>query len=228
MESDSVTISTFRIKDSAILLIYALLTALPVWYLTAYLVSPLRRVPGPFLAGWSNLWRIFHVRRGKYHLVIADLHKQYGPVVRIAPNVVDLDFPELTKTVYNTKQNYVKTKFYHGSSARNSRKIIYNLFSECKPEIHAREKRPIAQHYSMTDILSLEPHIDQMISYLCERLEENFMNGSSSSKTCDIGEWIAFYTWDVVGKATFSQPIGYLEKGHDFDGTIKTADLAMD
>lgn len=35
-------------------------------------------------------------------------------------------------------------------------------------------------------------------------------------------------TWDVVGAITFSQPIGYLEKGHDFDGTLHSADKAMD
>ncbi|KAJ5683485.1 cytochrome protein [Penicillium macrosclerotiorum] len=215
-------------KDSVVLLLYAFLAALPAWYLTAYLISPLRRVPGPFLAGWTNLWRMFHVRQGKYHVVIADLHKKYGPVVRIAPNVLDLDFPQLIKTLYNTKANYLKTEFYHGSSAKNNGKIIYNLFSECNPEVHARQKRPIAQHYSMTGVLPLEPHIDQMIGYLCERLEEKFINDSSSNKTCDLGEWIAFYTWDVVGKATFSQPIGYLEKGHDFDGTLATADIAMD
>lgn len=35
-------------------------------------------------------------------------------------------------------------------------------------------------------------------------------------------------TWDVVGKVTFSEPIGYLEKGYDFDHTIAIADKAMD
>lgn len=35
-------------------------------------------------------------------------------------------------------------------------------------------------------------------------------------------------TWDVVGQATFSQPIGYLEKGYDFDHTLSTANTAMD
>ena len=58
--------------------------------------------------GWTNLWRMFHVRQGKYHEVIHQLHKKYGPVVRIGPNVLDLDYPELTKTIYNTKANYLK------------------------------------------------------------------------------------------------------------------------
>lgn len=35
-------------------------------------------------------------------------------------------------------------------------------------------------------------------------------------------------TWDVVGNATFSQPIGYLEHGYDFDNTLSIANVAMD
>lgn len=51
---------------------------------------------------------MFHLRQGKYELVIQDLHKKYGPVVRIGPNVLDLDFPELIKTIYNAKEDYLK------------------------------------------------------------------------------------------------------------------------
>lgn len=51
---------------------------------------------------------MYHVRRGNYHLVIQKLHKKYGPVVRIAPNIIDLDIPGLVKTIYNTKENYLK------------------------------------------------------------------------------------------------------------------------
>ncbi|KAJ5375837.1 hypothetical protein N7517_007843 [Penicillium concentricum] len=233
---------------------YALLIVISIWYLTTYLFSPLRRFPGPFLAGeltsilpkadltaegrisiltyhisigWTNLWRMLHVRQGNYHMVIQELHKKYGTVVRIGPNVLDLDIPELIKTIYNIKSDYLKTEFYHGSSAKNNGKIIYNLFSECDPKVHAQEKRPISRHYSLVGVLPLEPHIDDMISYLCQRLEEEFIDGPSP-KTCDLGEWIAYYTWDVVGKATFSQPIGYLEKGYDFDKTLHIANVAMD
>ena len=37
-----------------------------------------------------------------------DLHKKHGPVARIGPNVLDLDLPELTKTIYNIKGDWVK------------------------------------------------------------------------------------------------------------------------
>ncbi|KAJ5973116.1 uncharacterized protein N7479_003034 [Penicillium vulpinum] len=214
-------------RDAASMLGYAFLVALLTWYLITYLLSPLRRFPGPFLAGWTNLWRLSHVRQGKYHKVIHELHKNYGPVVRIGPNVLDLDIPELIKTIYSIKSDYLKTEFYHGSSAKNDGKIIYNLFSECNPKVHAQQKRPISKHYSLAGVLPLEPHIDDTISYLCRRLEEEFINGSNSTKTCDLGEWISYYTWDVVGNVTFSQPIGYLKKGCDFDKTLHIANVAM-
>ncbi|OQE15890.1 hypothetical protein PENSTE_c026G05329 [Penicillium steckii] len=218
----------FNFNDHIFMLFYASLAALPLWYLISYLNSPLRQFPGPIVAGWSNLWRMFHVRRGRYHLVIQGLHKKYGPVVRIAPNVLDLDLPELIKTIYSTKEDYLKTEFYHGSSALSNGKIIYNLFSECDRSIHSVQKRPISKYYSLNGILSLEGHIDTMIRNLCQRLDEKFVDVSKSSQICDLGEWVSFYTWDVVGQATFSQPIGYLEKGYDFDHTLRTANIAMD
>jgi hypothetical protein len=36
------------------------------------------------------------------------LHDQYGPVVRIGPNLVDLDYPELIKTIYSTDEAWRK------------------------------------------------------------------------------------------------------------------------
>ncbi|KAH1494942.1 hypothetical protein LV164_001306 [Aspergillus fumigatus] len=206
----------------------ALWAALIVWYLLTYLISPLRRFPGPILAGWTNLWRMYHVRKGKVHVLTTELHKKYGPVVRIAPNVVDLDMPEMIRTIYSTRGDYRKTEFYHGSSAKSNGKIIYNLFSECDPQVHALQKRPIAKYYSMSGVLPLEPHIDETIGFLCRRLEEEFIDGPKAGRPCDLGQWLLYYTWDVVGKVTFSEPIGYLEKGYDFDHTIAIADKAMD
>jgi hypothetical protein len=47
-------------------------------------------------------------------------------------------------------------------------------------------------HYSLKGILSLESHIDVMIQYFCQRLEENFIDAPNGTQICDIGEWISF------------------------------------
>jgi len=48
------------------------------------------------------------VRTRKYHHVIEALHKKYGPIVRIGPNTLDLDYPELIKTIYSTDGKWRK------------------------------------------------------------------------------------------------------------------------
>lgn len=102
---------------------------------------------------------------------------------------------------------------------------MYNLFSEIDSKKHAKEKRPIAKYYSTTGVATLEPHMDRMIGDLCQTLETRFLKFGASF---DLGRWLMYYAWDVVGAVTFSQPIGYLEKGHDFDGTLGNSESAMD
>lgn len=51
---------------------------------------------------------MYHVRKGNIHVVVHNLHKKYGPVVRIAPGVLDLDLPDLVRTIYNAKGDFRK------------------------------------------------------------------------------------------------------------------------
>jgi hypothetical protein len=46
--------------------------------------SPLRRVPGPWLAGYTRLWKLYYTFRGDMERVNINLHKKYGktPVTR--------------------------------------------------------------------------------------------------------------------------------------------------
>ena len=126
-----------------------------------------------------------------------------------------------------------------------NRKVIYNLFSQTDNDLHAREKRPISKHYSMNGILPLEPHIDSTITKFCDELEKRFVNPPNAGKVCNLGDWILYCeyslrrsyslfahslvdTWDVVGEVTFSQPIGYLENGYDFDRTLYASERTVD
>ncbi|ETS74955.1 hypothetical protein PFICI_13439 [Pestalotiopsis fici W106-1] len=216
------------VRENFSLVLLSLPLILLFWYLWTAFRSPLRQYPGPLLAKWTNLWRLYHVSTGNSHQVFHDLHKKYGPIVRLGPNLLDLDYPELIKTIYNIQGNWKKTEMYHGSSAKAEGKIIYNLFSETNQHEHSRQKRPIAKLYSATGVLALETHMDQMIQKLCEVLATQSSDKTGEGKVLDLGEWLLYFAWDLVGEITFSQPIGYLDKGHDFDGTLANADQTMD
>lgn len=83
-------------------------------------------------------------------------------------------------------------------------KIMYNVFSETDPVAHARMKKPIAKYYSPAGVAPLEPNLDSVIGHLCRRFEDQFSGGGDGKMGMpfNFGEWLLFFSWDLVGKAT--------------------------
>ena len=97
--------------------------------------------------GWTNLWRFLAVRSGEYHLRIKELHEKYGPVVRIGPNLLDLDYPELIKTLYGTDDKWRKVSILHDhvivshSSAFHFRKNLGLIFCIAVDRVLPKQQR---------------------------------------------------------------------------------------
>lgn len=86
------------------------LGVLVVSHVLAYLRSPLKDIPGPFLAKLTNLWRLVDHCKATQISTQRKLHDELGPAVRIGPNVVSLSDPTLLKTVYSTRGEYIKVR----------------------------------------------------------------------------------------------------------------------
>lgn len=76
--------------------------------------SPLRSIPGPWYAGGSGLWNSTQVLLLRRCHALHNLMKEYGPIVRVAPNIVV--FTDLTamRTVYGVNAKLNKTPMYEG------------------------------------------------------------------------------------------------------------------
>ncbi|KAK1958741.1 cytochrome P450 [Colletotrichum sublineola] len=196
-----------------------------IWLLAFWQASPLRKFPGPVLAGWTNLWRLWQVISADYAPRIKRLHEKYGPVVRLGPNLLDIDFPELTKVIYGTDSRWKKSDFYKNSSTIIDGKITYHMFSETNNAEHARLKRPVVRHYSVPSMLAMEPLMDKTIAEFCDHLERRFVD---TGKPCEFGDWLSYCAWDLLGFVTFSRKFGYMNEGRDFDGTLAIGDRAID
>lgn len=46
---------------------------------------------------------MYYAYRGDMHLISKKLHDKYGPVVRMGPNYLDLDYSSLIKTCFDTQ-----------------------------------------------------------------------------------------------------------------------------
>ena len=65
-------------------------------------MSPIASFPGPKLAALT-LWYEFYydvVKHGRYTWKIAELHKEYGPIIRINPYEIHIIDPEFIDELY--------------------------------------------------------------------------------------------------------------------------------
>lgn len=76
--------------------------------LWTYFTTPLKDIPGPFFAKFTNLWRFFDTYGGRSELTHQLLHKKHGSVVRLGPNVVSISDPKYLRVIYNTRGDYLK------------------------------------------------------------------------------------------------------------------------
>jgi len=71
----------------------------------------LAKIPGPFLAAYTDLWRFWLVwgrRPEKTHIA---LHEKHGPLVRIGPTTVSVSDPEAIKIIYSHNAGLIKVGF---------------------------------------------------------------------------------------------------------------------
>jgi hypothetical protein len=81
-------------------------------YFISYLRSPLKKLPGPFIAKFSNLWRLKNHYEQEHIETQLRLHGEHGNVVQIGPNVVSVADPSLVKTIYSTRGEFLKVSMF--------------------------------------------------------------------------------------------------------------------
>ena len=177
----------------------------------------LTKIPGPAVAAYTKFWRLYDVWKGHAHLTAIELHKKYGPVVRIAPNHVSIADPKMIPIIYNTKETFTKTGFYPIQCISWKKQPEMNLFSTRDPEYHRVEKRKVGAAYSLANLLQSEQAIDSCSELFMSRLGEF----ASRNEPVDLGAWLQYYAFDVVGEVTFASKLGFLEQGKDVDGMMK-------
>lgn len=198
------------------------------YLLWVYFNSPLRNVPGPFLAKFTNLWRFIDVYGGRAELTHQLLHKRYGQAVRIGPNTVSLSDPKLIPTLYNLKGDFPKSDFYTVSDTKVGKNIMQNVFSIKNNKGHAQILRPIQKFYNMGGVLTLEGSVNDAITAFVKRVDELFVDGSNAGTVCKMDDWMGYFAWDVISQITFSRPMGFMEKASDHSGFIRISEQAMD
>jgi hypothetical protein len=180
----------------------------------------LSHLPGPLLAKLTDLWRLLVVKRGDSHDTYLALHEQYGDLVRVGPNCVSISKPDAIPMIYGIQKGFVKSDFYTvWQNVVNGKRVASMVFTTDEQQ-HSAIRKPVAQAYSLSSLVGYEPLVDSTTAVFLSRLDELFAN--KEEKVCDLGLWLGWYAFDVIGELTFSKRLGFLEKAEDVEGIAKS------
>ena len=177
----------------------------------------LSHVPGPFLASFTNLVRLRWVLTRRAQHIHIDLHKKYGPLVRIGPNAVSVGDPAEIQQIYGLTGSYAKSSFYPVLQPHAKGAAMPGLFNTQDENLHRVMKKPIASIYSMSNLVGFEPYVDSTMSVFFNELDKRF---AETGEVCDLGVWLQRFAFDVIGEITFSRRLGFLEGAQDVDGIM--------
>ena len=82
------------------------LLAICGWALSIRYQKGFSKYKGPFLASFTNFWRIWQRLRYPHRTYFQDV-AQYGRIIRVGPNTLLFNDPEAVKDIYMTHFNKV-------------------------------------------------------------------------------------------------------------------------
>lgn len=114
-------------------------------------------------------------------------------------------------------KGFHKTDFYSVFPPADSP----DIFTETNEHAHSLKKRYASNAYSMASMQNLSGYIEDTQYLLASKLDQKC---KLPEQVCDLGDWLHFFAFDVLGEVAFSRKFGFLESGCDLEGAIKTID----
>ncbi|KAL1792308.1 hypothetical protein ACET3X_008815 [Alternaria dauci] len=149
---------------------------LAVHFINNKFCQGLNHIPGPWLAGFSDLWRLMLVWGRRPEVVHRALHARYGPLVKIGPRTVIVSDPDAIKIIYGLNAGFTKSNFY---------------------PVQMTVANGLSNAYAMSTLVKFEPLVDSTTEAFLMQLKQRFADRKDDSGICDFGTWLHYYAFDV-------------------------------
>ncbi|KAH6670987.1 cytochrome P450 oxidoreductase [Plectosphaerella plurivora] len=169
----------------------------------------LSSLPGPLSRSFSSFPRLLSVYRGHSHDDDIALHRRYGSIVRIAPNLVSVSDPRELRTIYRAGSTFRKGSFYSVVEAYDDEGLVPDPFVITNREHHARLKRGAAGAYSLSSMVRLEPYVDDVTRRLVQKLK----GVAAKGQALDFAPLLQAYAMDAVSALTLGKDFNHMDAG---------------
>ncbi|KAJ5682645.1 Cytochrome P450 [Penicillium macrosclerotiorum] len=175
-------------------------------------------IPGPFVARFTDYWKIYHMVKGDWAETICWWHQRHGPLIRIGPNALSVGDPTEVPQIYQTNPLKLLKKghMYRGLTAWYKGRDVSGIEGIMDEGEHASIKKVVGQSFSWASVLDYE--------HLMDRSTMEFMDICQKLEVLDLNKWISYYTFDTMNGIAFSTDLGCMRQGTDVGGVLKTVE----
>ncbi|KAF1956651.1 cytochrome P450 [Byssothecium circinans] len=166
---------------------------------------PLARYPGSKVAAVSKPWYEwywnFH-QKGMLLFEIERLHERLGPVIRIAPNELHINDPEVFREMTRVGSTFTKDpSFYNYITFRGT------SVGETDPARSRIRRQVLAPAFSPARVQELAPTIKAKVDWLLARFEDS----AGRSEAVDVSMAVKAFTMDVVSEIVLGNELGCMK-----------------
>ncbi|KAI0508905.1 isotrichodermin C-15 hydroxylase [Xylaria bambusicola] len=164
---------------------------------------PLAEFPGPLLRRISRVPWSLAVLRGTAVFDAADLHTQYGPVVRVAPNELAFHDPRAWKDIMGGGVSEIpKWIGMYGVPAF----LPPHVQNTTSKDHHRTLRKALSPGFSDGSLRAQEPIIARYIDLLMRRLKAKSQHGP-----LNIELWYRYVVFDIICDLAFGESLGCLQ-----------------
>jgi hypothetical protein len=182
----------------------------------------LRAFPGPLLARFSYLWMLRITLSGEQSSRYEHIHTAYNShVVRIGPNDLITDDPELVRRMSAARSAYRRSSWY---TPLRLDPYDEGLFSLTDTAAHDKLKAKLAFGYGGKENPALEEGVDEMLGRLVELIRGKYLSEEGKTKGFDLATAAQYFTMDAITKIAYGKEFGFLEGDRDVFNAIHGAE----
>lgn len=105
---------------------------------------------------------------------------------------------------------------------------LHSLFNTTDEAFHARLRKAVSHAYAMSTLVQFQPFVDSTTTAFIAQLQRRFVDNDDGNATCDLGVWLQYYAFDVIGELTYSRRLGFVDRGEDVDRIIGDLEWLLD
>lgn len=170
--------------------------------------SPLAKFPGPRLSAISRLPFVGAHIKGKLHDYFCDLHAQYGPIVRVAPDELTTIDASAWKEVYQRRPGLPKDPLAL-TPPPNGAETLFTA----EGHTHARIRRTFADAFSDKAVREQAHCVESFVDLLISRLRRDVVQ--TGDGTVDIAKYYGYTSIDIMGELCLGESFHSLEGNNE-------------